>query len=233
MSTEITGLATSAPTKPKTVRRTAQLPSKGVSLGALATTVAAGWQASRLPALLWLTKDDFAAQVAAFVANHQEADSAGDARAPQAKRLKALDKQLDAGLRYVKGYLGEQYDDEEAYYGEFGIEKVGKSYQLPTARPERVQAVGKLLAALRKHKFDKNKYGTAYWQPLYDEYQALLADATTSTGQRSGKVSQKDQGEAQVRKGLRALIHHIKANYPDTYEAELRGFGFQKETFGG
>ena len=53
----------------------------------------------------------------------------------------------------------------------------------------------------------------------------------STSGQRSGAVSQKDQGEAQVRKALRALIHHVKANFPDTWEAELRGFGFQKENY--
>jgi hypothetical protein len=222
-----------APGPAKTVRRTAQLPTKDVPLGTLATNVAAKWQASVLPPLLWLSKADFAAQVAAFVASHKEADDAGDARPPQTKRLKALDKQLNNGLRFVKAYLGEEYEDEASYYGEFGIEKRGKSYVLPLGRPERVKAVEKLLAALAKHQFDKKKYGTAYWQPLYDEYAALVANTTEATGARSGKVSQKDQGAAQVRKALRSLIHHVKANYPDTYEAELRGFGFQKESFGG
>lgn len=232
MSTSVTDSDATAPTT-KTVRRTAQLPAKAVPLGTLATTVAGKWQASPLPPLMWLSKDDFAAQVAVFVASHKEADAAGDARSPQTQRLKALDKKLNEGLRYVKGYLEEEYDDHEAYYGEFGIERVSKKYVLPLGRPERVEALEKLLAALRKHKFDKKKYGTAHWQPLYDEYAPLVADTTEVKGQLSGKVSQKDQGAAQVRKALRSIIHHIKANYPDTWEAELRGFGFQKESFGG
>ncbi|UOQ73194.1 hypothetical protein [Hymenobacter cellulosilyticus] len=45
------------------------------------------------------------------------------------------------------------------------------------------------------------------------------------------EVSRKDQGEEQVRKALRALIHHIKAQFPDTFEAKLREFGFQKESY--
>ncbi|GAB3842515.1 hypothetical protein [Hymenobacter jeollabukensis] len=232
MSTLINGSDATASTT-KTVRRTAQLPTKDVPLGILATTVAEKWRASPLPPLMWLSKDNFAAQVAAFVLSHKEADDTGDARTPQSKRLKVLDKTLDTSLRYVKGYLEEEYDDHEGYYGEFGIEKQGKNYKLPLGRPERVKALGKLLAALRKHKFDKKKYGTAYWQPLYDEYQPLVADSNETTGQRSGLVDQKDQGAAQVRKGLRSIIHHVKANYPDTWEAELRGFGFLKESFGG
>jgi hypothetical protein len=232
MSTSATGSDATAPTT-KTVRRTAQLPNKAVPLGNLATTVAGKWQASPLPPLLWLTKDDFAALVADFVASHKEAAAVGNARSPQSKRLKALDKKLNDGLCYVKGYLAEEYDDHEAYYGEFGIEKAGKKYLLPAGRPERVEAVGNLLAALRKHKFDKKKYGIAHWQPLYDEYAALVADTTEVKGQRSGLVGAKDRGAEQVRKGLRSIIHHVKANYPDTWEEVLRGFGFQKESFGG
>lgn len=232
MSTPITTPDASAPTT-QTVRRTAQLPGKAVPLGTLATTVAARWQASPLPALLWLTKEDFTQQVAEFVASYTVADDAGDQRAPKAKRLKALDKLLIKGLPFVKAYLAEEYDDEEAYYGEFGIEKVSKTFTLPAGRPERVKALAKLQAALVKHGFGKKKYGTAYWQPLAAEYTQLVEESLGATSQRTVKVNVKTQGEQQVRKALRALIHHVKANYPDTWEAELRGFGFLKESFGG
>ena len=35
----------------------------------------------------------------------------------------------------------------------------------------------------------------------------------------------------ELNKTLRALINLIKANYPDTYKAELRTWGFQKEKY--
>ncbi|MCC3156216.1 hypothetical protein LJ737_03155 [Hymenobacter sp. 15J16-1T3B] len=66
---------------------------------------------------------------------------------------------------------------------------------------------------------------------VFSPHPATLYDESPA-GARSGKVSQKDQGEAQVRKALRSLIHHVKANYPDAYAAELRGLSFQKESFG-
>ncbi|TGE27702.1 hypothetical protein [Hymenobacter metallicola] len=220
------------PAKPaKPANRASQLPTSAIALAEVATNAAKAWQASELPALLWLTKADFAAQAAAFADSRDKADAAGDARTPQAKRLKALDKMLDKSLTYVKGYLAEANDDKTAYYGEFGIDKMGKNYRLPMARTERVKALDKLLLALKAHKFDKNKYGTAHWEPLVEEYKELVKDSTAATGQRSGKVSAKDQGEEQVRKALRALIHHIKAQFPDTFEAKLREFGFQKESY--
>ncbi|KAA9333011.1 hypothetical protein F0P96_08480 [Hymenobacter busanensis] len=233
MSTPITPAGAPAPAPAKAVRRAAQLPAKAVPLGMLATNVAGKWLASALPDLLWLSKADFAAQAADFVAHSSQADAAGDQRAPQAKRLKALDQLLAKGLPFVKAYLAEEFDDDEAYYGEFGIGKEGGKWTLPSARPERVKALQKLQDALVKHKFDKKKYGTAYWAPLATEYQQLVKKSLDTSGERSQKVDAKDQGEAQVRKALRAIIHHVKANFPDTWEAELRGMGFQKESFGG
>ncbi|TGE21284.1 hypothetical protein E5K00_13400 [Hymenobacter aquaticus] len=220
------------PAKPvKSAKRANQLPTNAIALAEVATNAAKAWQSSELPGLLWLTKADFASQAAAFADSRDEADAAGDARTPQSKRLKTLDTLLDKSLRYVKGYLAEANDDKTAYYGEFGIEKSGSTYRLPKARPERVKALGKLLKALKAHKFDKNKYGTAHWEPLVTEYKQLVQDSTDTSGERSGKVSTKDQGEEQVRKALRALIHHIKAQFPDTFEAKLREFGFQKESY--
>ena len=220
------------PAKPtKAVNRASQLPTSAIALAAVATNAAAAWQSSELPALLWLSKTDFLALAADFAQHRDQADAAGDARTPQSKRLKALDRLFNKSLGFVKGYLAEANDDKTAYYGEFGIEKLNKVYQLPRHRTERVKALGKLLAALKTHKFDKNRYGTAYWQPLVAEYKELVEQSTKASGERSGKVSTKDQGEEQIRKALRALIHHLKANFPDTFEARLREFGFQKESY--
>ncbi|RYU81008.1 hypothetical protein [Hymenobacter persicinus] len=222
--------AAAAPTK-KSVKRANQLPDTALALSAVATTAAGAWTNADLPGLLWLSKAEFSTAAGAFATACAAADAAGDARSPQSARLRALDKLLDKGLGFVKGYLHEDKDDETAYYGDFGIEKLNKNYRLPKGRTERVVALGKLQAALVKYKYDKKKYGTAYWAPLATEYAALVQQSTGTAGERSGKVSDKVQGEQKLRKALRALIHHLKANYPDTFEAKLREFGFQKESY--
>ncbi|TYZ08934.1 hypothetical protein FY528_12020 [Hymenobacter lutimineralis] len=232
MSTTSPASVAPSPTPaPKPVRRAKQLPDVALALSALATTAASKWQGDELPALLWLTKTDFAAQAAAFASACTAAEAAGDTRTPQAARLKALDTLLDKGLGFVKNYLEEEYENPKAYYPEFGIEKFNKGYRLPKDRTERAAALTKLLAALVKYKFDKKKYGTAFWQPLATEYASLVSASTEAAGSRSGKVSTKVQGEEKVRKALRALIHHLKANYPDSFEARLREYGFQKESY--
>lgn len=204
-----------------------------MALSVLATTAADAWTTSALPPLLWLSKAEFTALTAAYAQGRDAADAAGDQRTPQSTRLKQLDKLFDKNLRYVKGYLAEAHDEDEgrSYYPEFGITRENKTYVLPRARAERVKALNKLLLALKAHDLDKKKYGTALWQPLVQEYAELVQASTDTAGQRSAKVSGKDQHEAQVRKALRALIHHLKANYPDTFEAQLRLFGFQKESY--
>ncbi|MBT9392962.1 hypothetical protein KLP40_07295 [Hymenobacter sp. NST-14] len=219
--------------QPSTIQRTSQLPASDVALSALATKAAEAWTTSALPPLLWLSKAEFTTLAAAYAQGRDAADAAGDQRTPQSQRLQQLDKLLDKHLRYVKGYLAEAHDEDEgrSYYPEFGITRENKAYSLPRARAERVKALNKLLLALVNHNLDKQKYGTAFWQPLAQEYTQLVQASTESAGQRSAKVSNKDQHEAQVRRALRALIHHLKANYPDTYQAQLRAFGFQKESY--
>ncbi len=224
------GAAAPAPT-PKAVRRASQLPDTALALSAVATTAAAAWAGSDLPALLWLSKAEFSAQAAAYATACAAADAAGSARSPQSARLRALDKQLNQGLSFVKGYLHEDQADDLAYYPEFGIVKGGKNYRLPTSRTERVAALAKLQAALVKHKYDDRKYGTAYWAPLATEYAALVKASTGAAGEHSTRVDVKVQGDAKLRQALRALIHHLKANYPDAFEARLRAFGFQKESY--
>ncbi|MBG8556388.1 hypothetical protein [Hymenobacter guriensis] len=232
MSTTSSNSAAASPTPAsKPVRRARQLPDAALALSELATTAAGKWQGAELPALLWLTKADFAAQATAFATACTAAGAAGDTRSPQAARLKALDKQLDSALAFVKNYLKEEFPDAKAYYAEFGIEKFNKGYRLSKDRTERTAALTKLLAALVKYKFDKKKYGTAFWQPLATEYASLVSASTEAAGSLSGKVSTKVQGEEKVRKALRALIHHLKANYPDSFEAKLREYGFQKESY--
>jgi hypothetical protein len=50
-------------------------------------------------------------------------------------------------------------------------------------------------------------------------------------GQVSKSVSQKDTAKLELRKVLQAVVYALKANFPDTFEAELRAWGFRKESY--
>ncbi|MDQ2771843.1 MAG: hypothetical protein M3Y54_15245 [Bacteroidota bacterium] len=109
----------------------------------------------------------------------------------------------------------------------------GKNFRLPTARTARAGALAKLVAALTAHKYDKRKFGTAFWQPIATEYAQLAKDSGELRGTASEAVGQKNALEAPLRVVLRALVLSIKANYPDVdaQRGVLRAFGFQKERY--
>ncbi|GAB3740422.1 hypothetical protein GCM10027594_20400 [Hymenobacter agri] len=44
-------------------------------------------------------------------------------------------------------------------------------------------------------------------------------------------TGQKDTAKLELRKVLQAVVYALKANYPDTFEAELRSWGFRKESY--
>ena len=44
-------------------------------------------------------------------------------------------------------------------------------------------------------------------------------------------IEPRPTSETVLRRALRALVHHLKANYPDTAEARLRAFGCRKESY--
>ncbi|OON67865.1 hypothetical protein [Hymenobacter sp. CRA2] len=222
-----------APAPAKAKRRRGHLPLTETKLAALALIVARHWESAELPALRWLSKEGLRAQAEAYHQHCAAADAAGDERTPQASRLRTLDREFDAALKYVKGYLTETYgwDVARGHLSALGISTA--RYTLPRRRVERVQALEKLLAGLAAHGLTERKYGVAYWQPRHAEYAALVDASRDSAGQRSGRVKAKVQQERALRQALRALVHYIKASYPTTYQAELRAFGFQKESFGG
>jgi hypothetical protein len=225
--------STAAPaTKPSKV---AGLPKSQLPLATLGTAAAKAWLASELPALLFVSKADFEAQAAAYAASLSTADAAGDGTSPQASRMKTLDKLITKNLNYVKGYLAEDHDEDggEAYYAEFGIIREGKNFRLPTARTARALAMGKLVAALHKHGYDKKKFGAAVWQPIATEYAELAKGSGELRGAASEAVGQKNALEAPLRVALGSLVFSIKANYPDedAQRGVLRAFGFQKEVY--
>ena len=224
----------SAPTPAKPNKKE-RLPTSQLALATLGTAAAKAWLVSELPALLFVSKAAFTAQAAAYAASLDTADGAGDGLSPQSKRLKTLDKLISKNLGFVKGYLAEDHDVDggEAYYAEFGIVREGKNFRLPAAHTARAGALGKLVAALTAHKYDKKKFGVAFWQPIATEYAQLAKDSSEMRGTASKAVGQKNTLEAPLRVALGSLVLSIEANYPDedTQRGVLRAFGFQKEVY--
>ncbi|MFD2720402.1 hypothetical protein ACFST9_16875 [Hymenobacter monticola] len=222
------------PEKPKKGQTKDVLPAGEFELATLGLKAADAWDASPLPALLWCSKTQLRAAAVAFRAGVGTADAADDDLSPAAQRLAELDKQADTSLKFVKNYLTEQHGSRkkgEAYYETFGLVREGGDWGLPRARPARAKALDKLASALKESDYDQSKYGTAFWRKVEQEYAPLAATSSTTRGDSARAAGTKNAQEDKLRPMLRALRQHIKTNFPDTYRAEWRGFGFLKESY--
>ena len=217
---------------PKPVKDT--LPAGEQELATLAGQAADAWNASPLPALLWCSKAELRTAATAFQAGIGTADAAGDPLSPAAARLAELDALVDASLKFVKNHLTEAHGSKtagQAYYGAFGMAHRGAAWGLRTARPARVEDLTKLVAALKASDYDKGKYGTAYWQALLTEYAPLAATSSNTRAASAKQTGAKNVQEAPLRQMLRVLRSHIKNNFPATYAAEWRSFGYLRESY--
>ena len=227
---------TPTPAKP---RGTRNVPQAAKALSELLDLAVAEWKTRPQLTLAWTTQP--ATQVLAdnLRQSLRDTSTAQDALSPQALRLAQLDELVDGGkekgkLKYVRKALALQYDEENdgrAYYGEFGIAKVGSTYTLPLDRAERAEALLKLVAALPKHNLDKIKYGVTFWQPIATEYNELQLKTAQALGARATEVVGKNRYAAEASAFLAALLLLLEANYPQTHKAERRQFGFLKESY--
>lgn len=229
MSPSPTGGAAPGPAAPKTQPG---LPEGELELATLALAAADAWDGSPLPALLWCSKAQLRTGAVAFKASVGTAAKAGDALSPAVARLVELDEQIDKSLQYVKNYLKEAHESKaKSHYAAFGIGRESGAWKLRGARPARVEDLTKLVAALKTSDYDKSKFGTAFWADMLKEYAPLVELSSSTRGDDSVQAGAKNVLEAPLRKQLRALRQHIKTSFPDTSAAELRRFGYLKESF--
>ena len=60
---------------------------------------------------------------------------------------------------------------------------------------------------------------------------AKFGNSGGDAGTVSHKVSKKEEAKKTIRKALQAIIFLLKASCSDTFEAELRQWGFRKESY--
>lgn len=217
---------------PKTSRKVKKLPESDINIADVAQKVAEAWLKSDLT-LKWIKATDFKKLTDDFNTQVEDRKEGGFTRPQITARLKELDKQIDQHLSYVKNYLVEDVGkgNELAFYPQMGIERVGTAFKLPTDRNNRLSALNSLIKGIQSRGYGNKQYGTTFWQAIATEYTDLMKQASTTDSNVSDKVSTKNKSKEQVLKVLNALIRLIEANYPDTYAAELRVWGFQKEKY--
>lgn len=220
---------TNGNTKPITK---SNIPYADTDFGAVITTVAAKWLDNPQITLLWIPANEFSLKAASFNAELNNRQDVGSYRPQITVRLKQLDKSINTALPFVKGYLLELYKDAaKSYYPSFGIEHKTNKYILPADRNKKSEALRLMINALNANGLDGKEFGVAFWTAIKSEYDLLIGKAIITDGTVSTKVSSKNELKKELKKGINSLIQAIRANYPDTYKAELRNWGFQKEKY--
>jgi hypothetical protein len=218
----------------KTVKkRTSNIPRKDADLVPLGKGVGTAWSDDPDITLKWTTVAKYKADVLAYDAALNERLSTGGERKEKTGKLSELDTLVDEGITWIKGALVYKYGKKNApsYYPQFGIVKHGTTFIITRDRSQRLASLALTLAAVTTHGMAAEKYGTAYWQQIINSYTTLQNEAAAVDGTVASKVSTKNELRANILKTNNALILVLKGNYPDTWQAVIREWGFQKEKY--
>jgi uncharacterized FlaG/YvyC family protein len=208
------------------------LPRKESDLAALANNVSESWKKEPRFVLFWTTQAEFATQAANFSNLHTSSKEAKGDRSPITQSLKKIDENIEKGLKYVKGYIKDKYEDSAiAHFAKYGIDKVAGAYIVPKDRDKRKTALGMLINALEADGFADKKYGKVYFENIKTEYDKLVNEVSSVSKNITTHVDSKKTLRDTIEKTLMALRLLIQANYPDSFGAQLRIFGFQKEKY--
>ena len=209
------------------------IPVADSDFGKVATAVSASWTANPWLTLKWTTAANFATAAASYNATLAARQSSGGTRPQITSALKALNKEIDASVAFVKGYLAEKYGKDKSlgYYPAFGITYSSNKYTIPVDQNNREDSLTLMIEAIESNDLQDRTYGLAYWKNIQNNYVALVTQARALAGGISQKVGSKNDLKTEIKKGLNAVINVLQGNYPDTYKQELRLWGFQKDKY--
>jgi len=213
----------------KTSKRASLIPGDDIGMYYNAQSASEIWDKDEELSLAWTTKEEFKANTDAFGEALKSGNEATGKRSPQASELRALDDLMNGNLRFVKHKIEERFLKETiSHYAEFGIVKE-RSWVLPTDRQARLLALEPLIAKITEYNFVGENSTAAFWQPIYDRYKVLMSEIRFTKGDVSMQAGEKKVLRVYLKKALNSLVLIIKANYPDTFEAKLRQWGFFRE----
>ncbi len=86
-------------------------------------------------------------------------------------------------------------------------------------------------AAIAEDGFATEKYGTAFWDAAIADFDTATGSTTKVVKDINKEVADKKTLRAAIEAHLEAIIHLVKANYPTTWQSELRNWGFLKNNY--
>ena len=208
-------------------------PDKDADMKTVVDRICASWKLYPAITLAWITQPDMESLAKTFSGDLADRQSAGGDRPSITSLLQQQNADMDAGATEVKVYIEKKYKKKNAkpQFPRFGIGKYNNAYMLPRDQSQRLLSLDLMIAAIAKDGFSDEEYGTAFWTDMKKTFGDTLASASSTDGTVSGKVSGKDVARRQLVKIMTALRLALRANYPDTYQAVYREWGWQKQSY--
>jgi hypothetical protein len=216
-----------------TVRHTANVPSKDNDLSTVAQAVKLKWATTPVITLVWKTQPEFATLADDYKSELAARQLTGSGRSPITDQLETIDEQIDNAVREVKAYIADKFGSQHATanYAPFGIVHIHRHWELPHDHDLRRDALPLMVAAIAANGFGTKTYGTAFWTGIQTQFNTALLAASSTDSTVSSKVSTKNVLKTQIKNVLHSLLLVLEGNYPDTFAAEKRAWGFQKEDY--
>ncbi len=155
-------------------------------------------------------------------------------RPVQTQAMKDAVRDMSKPLTELRGLLKKKFKENyAAYYPQFGLVQTAGDWRLPVDHDVLVENLrDMLLPKLVEHGFDQDPdTGTAVWQPLLDKLDTANTAAAGTDATRAKAVADTTPQDALTEKALRALVHLVQAQFPDTWDGVLRGWGWRKASF--
>jgi hypothetical protein len=215
------------------VKNKKSLPSSQFELLNLAEIVVKKWADTPAITLLWVTQKDLQKLVDDFKIFLNQRVDVGSSRGSQTQTLKNLDIEINKAVEEIKIAILAKFGKEKgkAYFSEFGITKQNSSFKIPTDRNLRVNALPLLVKAIKNYNLQIIGFETTFFETLLTDYTTAFKIIQNTDSTVAVNVGNKNDLRKQIENVLIALNAVIRANYPNTYEGELRGWGFQKEKY--
>lgn len=219
-------------TTPKT-RSIGIVPRAQFDVLTLAENVLNKWANTPQITLIWTNPEEFKKLVIEYRNYLQERVDVGSNRGSQTQTLRDLDTQINKAVEEVKINIMAKFGREKgkAYFSEFGIVRQNSKYSIPTDRNQRLNALPLLAKAIKNHGLVVAGFDGDFFETIADNYTNAVQNAQKTDSMVAISVGNKNDLRRQVEEVITALHAVIKANYPKTFEGELRGWGFHKEKY--
>jgi hypothetical protein len=199
----------------------------------LAESIVTKWSNTPHITLVWTNVEAFKKLVEEYRQNLQDRMQAGSGRSSQTQTLRELDNQINQAVEEVKLAILAKFGKNrgKAHFAEFAITKQIARFSLAKDRNQRVNALPTFVKAIKAHDLQIVDFDRTFFEELPAKYAAALQEAQQTDSAVSISVGNKNDLREQIESVITCLQWIIRGNYPNTYENELRGWGFHKEKY--